>query len=68
MKRRKLHSGVALVHVNDPMVLAEIESDASLQPYLGQRLSDTCVAVEPHAVPDISRRLQSLGQLPRVVE
>jgi hypothetical protein len=68
VKRRKLHRGAALIEVRDPMVLTEIESDSALQPFLGERLSDTCVAVQPQAVPDILRRMQSLGHLPMVVE
>lgn len=67
VKERKLHSGVALIEVSDPLVLTEIESDASIQPFLGQRLSDRCVAVQPDAVPQVVRRLQSLGHMPRVV-
>ena len=66
MKGPKLHDGVALIEVADPLVLTEIESDAILQPFLGERLSDSCIAVQPQAVPDIVRRLQSLGHLPRV--
>jgi hypothetical protein len=67
VNRRKLHSGVALIEVNDPLVLTEIENDASLLPYLGQRLSERCVAVQPEAIPQIVRRLQGLGHMPRVI-
>lgn len=65
---RKLHSGVALIEVSDPLVLTEIENDSSLLPFLGQRLSERCVAVQPEAVQQVVRRLQSLGHLPRVVD
>jgi hypothetical protein len=68
VEQRKLHSGVALIEVSDPMVLTEIESDQSLQPFLGQRLSERCVAVQPEAIPHIVRRLQGLGHMPRVVD
>jgi len=62
----KLHHGIALIEVADPLVVTEIENDAVLQPFLGERLSDSCIAVQPQAVPDVVRRLQSLGHLPRV--
>lgn len=68
VKRRKLHQGIALIEVRDPMVLTEIESDSALQPFLGERLTDTCIAVQPQAVTDVLRRLQALGHLPMVVE
>jgi hypothetical protein len=64
----KLHSGVALIEVNEPLLLTEIESDPTLQPFLGQRLSDRCVAVQPDAVPHVVRRLQALGHMPRVLD
>ena len=67
MPQTKLHSGIALIEVSEPMILAEIESDSALQPYLGERLSDTCIAVEPQSVQDVVRRLQSMGHMPRVV-
>jgi hypothetical protein len=66
MNTLKLHSGIAIIEVNDPLVLTEIENDPTLQPYLGQRLSDRCVAVLPDAVPQVVRRLQLLGHMPRV--
>lgn len=68
MKTRKLHSGVALIEVKDPLLLTEIESDPSLQPFLGRRLSERCVAVQPGAVAQIARRLRALGHMPRVLE
>lgn len=68
MPETKLHRGVALIEVNDPVILAEIESDTALQPFLGQRLSDCCIAVEPQSVADVVRRLQAMGHMPRVVE
>jgi hypothetical protein len=68
MKRRKLHSGIALIEVNDPLVLTEIENDATIQVFLGQRLSDRCVAVQPQAVSEVIRRLQALGHMPRVID
>lgn len=68
MKERKLHEGVAVIEVTDPLILTEIEADAGLQPFLGERLSDTCIAIQPQAIQEVSRRLQSLGHLPRVRE
>jgi hypothetical protein len=59
---------VALIEVSDPLVLMEIENDSSLQPFLGQRLSELCVVVQPEAVPQVVRRLQGLGHMPRVVD
>ena len=64
----KVHDGVALIEVNDPLVLTEIESDTALQPFLGERLSDQWIAVQSQAIPEVVRRLQSLGHLPKVVE
>lgn len=66
MSEPKLHDGIALIEVADPLVLTEIENDAVVQPFLGERFSATCIAVQPQAVPDVVRRLQSLGHLPRV--
>lgn len=68
MELVKVHDGVALIEVNDPLILTEIESDAGLQPFLGERLSDRWIAVQPQAIPEVVRRLQSLGHLPKVVE
>ena len=68
MELTKLHDGVALIEVNDPLVLTEIESDPALQPFLGMRLSERWIAVQPQALPEVIRRLQSLGHLPRVLE
>jgi hypothetical protein len=68
MNQSKLHSGVALIEVSDPLVLTEIESDTALQPFLGARLSETCIAVEPQSIQDVLRRLQALGHMPRVHE
>ena len=44
-----------------------IESDAALQPILGDRLSDRCVVVQAQAVDEAVRRLQALGHMPSVV-
>ena len=63
----KSHDGVALIEVIDPLLLTEIESDVTLQPFLGERLSDCCIAVQPQALPEVTRRLQAMGHLPRVV-
>lgn len=68
MKTLKLHSGVALIEVKDPLLLTEIESDTSIQPFLGRRLSDRCIAVQPDAVSQVVRRLQALGHMPRVLD
>jgi len=68
MGKRKLHRGIAIIEVSDPYVLTEIESDEALQTFLGERLSDCCVAVQPQAVPEVVKRLQALGHMPRVVE
>ena len=67
MEQLKLHDGIAIIEVNDPLILTEIESDAGLRPFLGDRLSDRCISVQPHAIQEITRRLQSLGHLPRVI-
>ena len=67
MKVPKVHSGVALIEVSDPMTLTEIESDASLRVFLGERISDRCVAVQPQAVEEVVRRLRTLGHMPRVL-
>jgi hypothetical protein len=64
----KLHKGVAIIEVSDPFVLTEIESDAAIQRFLGERLSDRSIVVQPQAVGEVVRRLQSLGHLPRVCE
>lgn len=66
MKQLKLHDGIAIIEVADPLILTEMESDAGLRPFLGERLSDTCVAVQPQAIQEVTRRLQALGHLPRV--
>ncbi len=68
MENLKLHSGVALIEVSDPLILEEIQNDAVLEPYLGDRLSDTCIVVQPQGVAEVVRRLQSLGHMPRVIE
>lgn len=64
----KLHKGIALVEVQDPLVLEEIERDPSLKAFLGERLSDRCIAVQPQAVEDVVQRLQALGHMPRIQE
>lgn len=64
----KLHSGIAIIEVNDPLVLTEVENDSQIQPFLGEKLSDTCIAVQPQAVPEVAKRLQQLGHMPRIVE
>lgn len=64
---QKLHRGLALIEVDDPLILTEIESDAALQPILGDRLSDRCVVVQAQAVDEAVRRLQALGHMPSVV-
>ncbi|HRI87280.1 MAG TPA: hypothetical protein PLJ47_18025 [Candidatus Hydrogenedentes bacterium] len=68
MKRYKVHEGIAIIEVTDPLILMEIESDQGLQPFLGDRLSSTCIAVQPQAIQEVTRRLQSLGHLPRIRE
>jgi len=68
MKPYKLHEGVAIIEVTDSLLLTEIESDPGLQPFLGDRLSDTCISVQPQAIQEVTRRLLSLGHLPRVRE
>lgn len=64
----KLHKGVALIEVSDPLMLREIESDAALQAFLGERLSDRCIVVQPQAVSEVVRRLRALGHMPRVLD
>ena len=68
VNRRKLHRGIALIEVTDPLILTEIESDATLQRFLGEQISDTCVAVRPDGVGQVVRRLQALGHMPRVID
>ena len=68
MNQVKLHDGIAIIEVTDPLILTEIESDAGLQPFLGDRLSDSCITVQPQAIQEVTRRLQSLGHMPRVRE
>jgi len=68
MNRPKIHDGVALIEVDDPMMLAEITSDASLAGHLGECLSDRCVVVHPNGVSEVVKRLQSLGHMPRVID
>lgn len=67
MRGTKLHRGVALIEVREPHLLAEIESDPVLSPFLGDRISSCCIAVQPQAVPEVLRRLRSLGHLPQLV-
>ena len=67
MNKTKLHEGVALIEVSDPLLLTEIENDPVIRPYLGERISDCCVPVMPHAVAEVQRRLQALGHLPTCI-
>ena len=64
----KIHKGIALLEVQDPLVLEEIQRDPTLKAFLGERLSERCIAVQPQAVEDVVKRLQALGQMPKVVE
>ena len=57
--RVKLHRGVAVIEVDDPLLLTEIENDAMLQPILGDRLSDRCIVVQAQSINDAVRRLQA---------
>ena len=66
MQPYKLHINVALIEVADELVLTEIENDAFLQPFLGERVSSRCVIVQAQAIPDIVRRLQALGHMPQI--
>lgn len=68
MKQLKVHDGIAVIEVTDPLILTEIESDAGLRPFLGERLSDVAVVVQPQAIQEVTKRLQSLGHLPRVLQ
>ncbi len=68
MDGTKVHRGVALIEVLDPLVLTEIESDPNLRMYLGDRLSDRCIAVQPQAIEEVVTRLKSLGHMPKVVD
>ena len=68
MNGAKLHKGIALIEVSDPLILTEIESDATLQMYVGERLSPCCLAVQPQAIREVVARLKALGHMPRVVE
>lgn len=67
MRRRKLHRDIAIIEVSDPLLITEIASDGFLQAFLGERLSDTCIAVQAQAVAEVVQRLQSLGHMPRVI-
>lgn len=66
MKKPKCHEAIALIEVSDPLVLTEIENDSQMQAYLGDRLDERWVAVQPQAVPEILKRLKALGHLPKV--
>jgi len=65
---RKVHKGIALLEVQDPLVLEEIERDSTLKAFLGERLSERCIAVQPQAVEDVVKRLQALGHMPKIAE
>lgn len=67
MNKLKLHEGIAIIEVDDPLILTEIESDGGLRPFIGEKLSDRCISVQPHAIQEVTKRLQSLGHLPRVI-
>ncbi|HNZ18022.1 MAG TPA: hypothetical protein PLB67_04450 [Candidatus Hydrogenedentes bacterium] len=54
--------------MQDPLLLEEIERDPILKAFLGERLSECCIAVQPQAVEDVVKRLQTLGHMPRVLE
>ena len=66
-KKTKVHKGIALVEVQDPLLLEEIERDPILKAFLGERLSEYCIAVQPQALSEVLRRLRMLGHLPQVV-
>lgn len=66
--RRKVHKRIALLEVRDPLIIEEIERDPGLQTFLGARLSERCIAVQPQAVEDVVKRLLALGHMPRVIE
>ena len=68
MSHVKLHLGLAIIEVRDPFLLTEIENDRVLQRFLGERLSDCCIAVQPQAIPEIVCRLEGLGHMPTVVD
>ena len=68
MEGTKLHRGVALIEVTDPLVLTEIESDANLRVFLGDRLSDRCIAVQPQALDEVVSRLKALGHMPKIID
>jgi hypothetical protein len=68
MKKTKVHRGVGVVYVTDPMLLTEMENDSALQPFLGERLGELSIAVQSQAIPDVVRRLRAMGHMPRVLE
>lgn len=68
MEGTKVHRGVALIEVSDPLVLTEIESDGQLRMFLGDRLSDRCIAVQPQAIEEVVTRLKALGHMPKIVD
>ena len=67
MRDVKLHSGLAIIEVSDPLLLTVIESDPALQRLVGERLSDRCLAMQPQAVAEVVARLKAMGHMPRVV-
>ena len=67
MDEAKLHHGVALIEVSDPLLLTEIESDSILKRFIGERLSEHCIAVRPEACAEVIHRLQALGHMPSVM-
>jgi len=67
MRGTKLHRGVALIEVRESHLLAEIESDPVLSPFLGDKISSRCIAVQPQALSEVLRRLRAIGHLPQLV-
>jgi hypothetical protein len=68
VSKAKIHKGIALLEVQDPLILEEIQRDPALKAFLGDRLSGHWIAVQPQAVEDVVKRLQALGHMPRVLE
>ncbi len=67
MAKTKLHEGVTLIEVADPLLLTEMENDPVIRPFLGERLSDRCVAVMSQGLVEVQRRLQALNHMPTLI-
>jgi len=62
-----LHRNLALLEVNDPLVLDQLFADRKLSEYLLVRLSDRVVIVDSEKIEALYTRLRKLGHLPKMV-